>query len=107
MSAPDRFPAWLHPDGTACLLDVHVVPNTRRTELDGEYDGTLRVRLAAPAVDGKANAALTDYLAHCCELPRRAVRLKSGLSARRKRVHIDASIDAVWLRLSALLQQPG
>lgn len=107
VSTANHFPVWLHQDGTGCVLDVHVVPNARRTELDGEHGGALRVRLGAPAVDGKANAALTDYLAQCCELPRRAVQLKSGLSARRKRVWIEAPIDAVWLRLSALLQQSG
>jgi uncharacterized protein (TIGR00251 family) len=107
MSSSSRHPAWLHPDGAASLLDVHVVPNARRTELDGEHGDMLRVRLGAPAVDGKANAALTDFLATCCALPRRAVHIKSGLTTRRKRVRIDAPVDAVWLRLSVFLQQPG
>jgi uncharacterized protein (TIGR00251 family) len=107
MPFSDRYPAWLHPDGAACQLDVHVVPNARRTEVDGEHGGALRVRLGAPAVDGKANAALTDYLAQCCDVPRRAVQIKSGLTSRRKRVQIDAPAGAVWLRLSALLQQSG
>jgi len=50
---------------------------------------------------------LTDYLAQCCDVPRRAVQIKSGLTSRRKRVQIDAPAGAVWLRLSALLQQSG
>ena len=107
MPSSSRLPAWLHPDGAACLLDVHVVPNARRTELDGEHGEMLRVRLGAPAVDGKANAALTDFLAACCDVPRRDVQIRSGQTARRKRVRIDAPTDAVWLRLSALLQQSG
>ncbi|MDY0330541.1 MAG: DUF167 domain-containing protein [Thiomonas sp.] len=105
MSCADGFPGWLHPDGSACLLEVSVVPNARRTAVDGEHGGALRVRLGAPAVDGKANAALTDYLAQCCDVPRRAVKIKTGLTARRKRVQIDAPAGAVWLRLSALLPQ--
>ncbi|MEW6561190.1 MAG: DUF167 domain-containing protein [Pseudomonadota bacterium] len=105
MSISNPLPAWLHPDGSACVLDVHVVPNARRTQLDGEHGAALRVRLGAPAVDGKANAALMAYLAECCELPRRAVDLVGGQTSRRKRVRIDAPSDAVWLRLSALLQQ--
>ena len=43
-----------------CRLDVSVSPNARRTAADGLYDGALRVRLAAPPVDGKANAASLD-----------------------------------------------
>ncbi|MGA8010482.1 MAG: DUF167 domain-containing protein [Thiomonas sp.] len=105
MSISTCYPPWLRVDGAGCVLDVSVAPNARRTTLDGEHGSALRVRLGAPAVDGKANAALTDYLAHCCNLPRRAVQLKSGLTARRKRVRIDAPIDAVWLRLSVLLSQ--
>ncbi len=89
------------------MLDVHVVPNARHTQLDGEHGGALRVRLGAPAVDGKANAALLVYLATCCDVPRRAITLIAGQTARRKRVRIAAPVDAVWLRLSALLRQPG
>lgn len=98
-------PAWLHPDGTGCVVDVQVVPNARCTAIDGERGDLLRVRLGAPAVDGKANAALTELLASCCAVRRRDVQILSGQTARRKRVRIDAPINAVWLRLFALLQQ--
>jgi uncharacterized protein (TIGR00251 family) len=98
-------PGWLRGDGAVCQIDLYVVPNARRTALDGEYDGLLRVRLGAPAVDGKANAALIDFLAACCAVRRGAVQIVSGQSARRKRVRIAASRDAVWLRLYALLPQ--
>ncbi|OIQ71055.1 hypothetical protein GALL_473280 [mine drainage metagenome] len=84
MLSTGSYPAWLRPDR--------------------EHGGALRVLLGAPAVDGRANAALTDYLALCCEVPRRQVHLRSGMTSRRKRVEIDAPIDQVWLRLSAQLQ---
>jgi len=98
-------PGWLHADGGACQIDLYVVPNAHRTALDGEYDGLLRVRLGAPAVDGKANAALVDFLADCCAVRRGAVQIVSGQTARRKRVRIDSPCDAVWLRLRASLHQ--
>jgi len=103
-SAPP--PAWLRSDATACELDVRVVPNARRTQVDGEVGGVLRVRLAAPPVDGKANAALIDFLAISCAVRRRDIEITRGLTARRKRVRIDASIGAVWEHLSALLERP-
>jgi hypothetical protein len=57
------------------------------------------VRLAAPPVDGKANEQLLAWLAGELKLPRRAVRLLRGESARRKTVEIDAPAAAVahWL----------
>jgi uncharacterized protein (TIGR00251 family) len=102
-SAPP--PAWLHSHPAGCELDVQVVPNARRTQLDGVTEGVLRVRLAAPPVDGKANAALIDFLAISCAVRRRDVEITRGLTARRKRVRIDAPIGAVWAHLSALLER--
>jgi uncharacterized protein len=71
------------------LLSVAVVPGARRTGADGLHDGALRVRLVAPPVDGKANDALVAWLAGELGLPRRAVRLTRGASARRKQLEID------------------
>jgi hypothetical protein len=77
------------------VLSLAVVPNAKATAVDGWHDGALRVRLAAPPVDGKANAALVAWLADQLGLPRRAVRIRRGESSRRKQVEID--IDAVRL----------
>ena len=84
-------------DGT--LLDVSVVPNARRTGCDGLHGDALRVRLAAPPVDGKANDALVAWLADALGCPRRAVRLVRGESARRKQLAIALAPAAVgeWL----------
>lgn len=66
-----------------------VVPRASRTRIDGEHDGLLRVRVAAPPVEGAANAALLAHLARVCRLPARAVTLASGDSSRRKRVRLQ------------------
>ena len=80
-------------------LLVHVVPNAARTGCAGLHDGALRIRVAAPAIDGRANALLLGWLARSLGLPKRAVRLASGESARRKRVEMDCPAEAVsaWL----------
>ena len=103
------YPSWLRPDGAGCLLDVAAAPNAKRSAVDGEHGGALRVRLGAPAVDGKANTALIDLIATACAVPKRAVQLRSGATSRRKRLGIAAPIDQVWLRLQPLLdpQQSG
>lgn len=96
-------PAWpcLSVHGGAVRLDVSASPNARSTGADGLHDGALRVRVAAPPADGKANDKLIGWLAGELGVPRRAVRLLRGESARRKTFEIDAPPDAVarWLAL--------
>ena len=81
------------------VLDVSVVPGASRTEPVGLHDDALRVRLAAPPVDGKANHALLDWLAKELGCPRRHVVLLRGATSRRKQVAIDVPLAQVlaWL----------
>jgi uncharacterized protein (TIGR00251 family) len=78
-------------------LAVYVTPRAGRTEVAGERDGAVWVRLAAPPVDGEANEALLDFLAKRLELPRTAIRLVAGQSGRQKRVAI-AGLDLPAVR---------
>ena len=83
----------------SCVLTLAVQPNARQTEVVGLLEGALRVKLAAPPIDGQANAALTAWLAKELGLAKRAVRLRRGAVARHKQVEIDAPLAAVhaWL----------
>ena len=82
-------PVWLKftSDGLA-LLSVHVQPGGRTNAVCGTYGEALKIRLAAPPVDGKANAALIEFVAHRLGVARAQVVLKSGLSSRRKVLEI-------------------
>ena len=71
------------------ILDLHVQPGASRTEFAGRHGERIKVRLAARAADGKANEALIEFLAEHYGVPRRSVRITSGLKSRRKRVVID------------------
>ena len=66
------------------LLTLHIQPGAKKTEIAGLHGDALKIRLAAPPVDGKANAALAAYVADCLDLPKSAVSLKSGQTSRRK-----------------------
>ena len=66
-----------------------MVPRASRTEVVGEHDGALRVRLAAPPVDGAANDELIRLLAKIFEVSRTAVTIVSGHSSRLKQVSIE------------------
>lgn len=64
-------------------------PGASRSEFAGLHGDRIKVRLTARAVDGKANEALVEFLASHYGVPRRSVRIESGLKSRRKRVAID------------------
>lgn len=82
-----------------CRLAVSVMPNAKRTTIDGTHDGALRVRLAAPPIDGRANEALVAWLADELGVPKRDLVIVLGMSSRRKVVELalDAAIVAAWL----------
>lgn len=70
-------------------LKVRVIPNAHKNMLVGQQDGVLVVRLTAPPVDGKANAALLDFLASQLNLRKQQVQLQSGLKSRHKVVKVQ------------------
>jgi uncharacterized protein (TIGR00251 family) len=72
----------------AVILAVRVQPRARKTEIAGVLDGSLRVRLQAPALEDRANEALCEFLAHLLKTPKSAVRILSGHRSRSKRVEI-------------------
>ena len=70
------------------ILELHVQPGASRTEFAGKHGERIKVRLAARAVDGKANEALVEFLALHYGVPKRNVRIQAGLKSRQKRVAI-------------------
>ena len=94
---------WLREEHTgatvALILALHVQPGAKRTEVAGTHGDALKIRLAAPPVDGKANAELLRFLADAFGVPRHAVTLLRGESSRRKTVRIEAPVrrpDVGW-----------
>lgn len=72
--------------GAEVLVDVHVVPRASRSAISGVHEGRLKVTLAAPPVDGEANAELIALLAKLLRLSKRDVSLVRGESSRQKTV---------------------
>jgi len=71
-----------------CELTILARPRAQRTEFAGTHDGALCIRLQASPVGGKANAELIAFLARVLRVPRTAVMLQRGASARRKQIAI-------------------
>lgn len=79
-------------------LHILVVPNASITEIVGMHDGAVKVRLAAPPVDGKANEELVRFLAKIFDLSPSEVSIDKGQTGKRKRIEIplpDEDVKAV------------
>jgi uncharacterized protein (TIGR00251 family) len=75
--------------GTSLRFNVRVQPRASRSEIGGLHGDALKVRLAAPPVDGAANEALIELLADALGIARTAVRIISGATSRGKVVEVD------------------
>ena len=74
-------------------LVLHVQPRAKATAIAGRHGDAVKVRLAAPPVDGAANEELIRFLAERLGVPRRALRLVAGQAARRKIVDVEGLTD--------------
>ena len=81
------------------ILAVRVQPRASKDELSGVLDGALKVRLRAPALEGRANEALCEYLAELLKTPKAAVRILSGHHGRSKRVEVRGVTEQQILAL--------
>lgn len=85
-------------------IDVHVVPRAARSEVIGLHGGRLKVSLAAPPADGKANRELTELFARLSGRPRSAVTLVRGARSRQKTVAIEGLTPSAAETLRLLLE---
>jgi uncharacterized protein (TIGR00251 family) len=82
---------WYRREGEVCLLTLHVQPGAKRTEIAGLHGEALKIRLAAPPIEGRANEALLRFIADAFDVPLRQVELKQGGQSRHKVVMVTGS----------------
>jgi len=75
--------------GLMAILRVHVVANAMSDCVVGEHGGAVKIKLRAPAVEGKANAALISFLAAQLNISRRAIVLERGHKSRDKLIRVN------------------
>jgi len=97
---------WLRFDGESkrLALRLPVRPGARATTVTGPHGGSLKIHVAAPPVDDRANEALLAWIAAALELPRSAVRLHTGAKSRRKIVEVSSADAGVAARAAALAE---
>jgi uncharacterized protein (TIGR00251 family) len=95
------MPQWLRERDGRTTLTVHVQPGARTTEVAGVHGDALKIRLAAPPVDGRANATLVAFVAARLGLAQAAVSVHSGQTSRRKVLAVVAAPADTARRLLA------
>jgi hypothetical protein len=97
-AAPDMDVSYLSTltDGTV-LIRLHVQPKASKSRIVGLHDGCLKLAVAAPPIDGKANAEVVKCLANILGVPVRDVTVKSGAQSRKKLIVVKA-LDASEVR---------
>jgi len=82
--------AWYRWDGGDLILQLRIQPRAAHDEIAGPLGNTLKIRLTAPPVDGKANEQLRKFLSEQCGVSKSQVTVLSGDTSREKRVRIAA-----------------
>jgi uncharacterized protein (TIGR00251 family) len=82
---------WYRRSGDVLTLTLHVQPGAKRTEVAGLHGEALKIRLAAPPIEGRANEALLKFIAESFDVPLRQVELKQGGQSRHKVVAVTGS----------------
>ncbi len=90
---------WLRRGDRQTTLTLHIQPGAKKTEVAGEHGDALKIRLAAPPVDGKANAALIAFVADRLGVAKSTVTLKSGQTSRRKVLEVAGAPADIKQRL--------
>lgn len=91
MLEPARVSEAIRPCNGGVEIDVQVVPRASRSRVVGVQGERVRVQLAAPPVDGAANAELLELISDACGVPRRTIEIIRGETSRRKTVRIAAA----------------
>lgn len=101
LGADAAQPPWYRRSGERLTLSLSIQPGARRTEVAGLHGERLKIRIAAPAADDKANTALIEFLSRAFDLPPGRIRILAGRRARRKVVELDAPGPAAQSLLTA------
>ena len=86
----------------SCRLAIKAIPNAPKNEVVGWLGDSLKVKVHAPALEGRANEELCEFIADVLKVPRRSVRVAVGDKSRQKLLQIDGlSLPDVKQRLSS------
>ncbi len=86
-------------------LSIKVTPRASKTCLAGREGETLKIKLAAPPANGKANDALLEFLAAQLKVPKKSISIRTGHTSRRKLVEVVGADPEVWKKFCLAADQ--
>jgi uncharacterized protein (TIGR00251 family) len=89
------------------IVHFHIIPNAKTYQVVGTHRDAIKIRLRAPAVDGKANAALLNFLAEQLEISKHAIVLERGQKSREKLIRIEGLSEIETHRRLGIQQPAG
>ena len=102
MAHPTAPRDWCSAGGAGLRIAVQVMPNAAKSEVAGETEGALKVRLKAPPVEGKANEALVRFVADRLGVPKSRVSVTHGHTSRQKLLDIDSAMPPAEAKAALL-----
>lgn len=82
---------WYRNEGGSITLTLHIQPGAKRSAVSGLHGDALKIRLAAPPIEGRANEALLRFIADSFDVPLRQIELLRGTQSRHKMVRVEGS----------------
>lgn len=95
--------AWIKPADGGAELSVHIQPGAAKSEISGLHGDAIKIRIKARPVEGAANTALTEFMATCLGVPRKAVKILRGEKSRRKSIWVAIQADEAERRLMGIM----
>ena len=95
---------WIRETQRGVLLPVRAVPRASKNEIQGVHGAALKVRLQAPPIEGKANAALIRFLSEALDIPRAQISIASGETGRNKAVLITGLSKTELIRKIGIME---
>lgn len=83
---------WYQHNSDTLTFNVYIQPGSKRHEIIGLVHDELKIKLAAPAIDGRANSALIKFLSELLKVPKSRILIKSGEKSRHKRIEICSKL---------------
>jgi len=80
--------SWFRHDGDRLIVSIYAQPGARKTEIQGLHDGALKIRVAAPPLEGRANEEISRFLGETFSVSGRSVCLIAGEKSRSKRFSV-------------------
>jgi hypothetical protein len=106
--SPSLFPCLSSSGESEITLTIYVQPRASRTRITGLHDGSLKLALTAPPVEGQANRQVISYLAKLFRVPKSAIAITGGEQGRTKRLRVaGVSLSEAAAILGSLLGESG